>query len=244
MAIRARVLFQLAVLLVLVGGAFVPSASASVVVAAISYAGTISTTGTNTVTITTNGMSTSYNVNGAAISGSFTYDSVSGSGGVYTQTSLTPTLTLTVTSSNLPGGSITDKYPGQSLQYVATVTNPTGGGTHLALTGEFNTSPTYFNLVLVSSTTLPLTTLPTTSTITSDFSAKQSSLSFTDGVLGNPPMYSETFTVPVGNLVSLTATTPEPSSLVIVIVTSAVGALGFSVRSMRKRRRAVGALTA
>jgi len=103
-----------------------------------------------------------------------------------------------------------------------------------------NSGSTNFDLILGDTTngggfTSSNRPLPSSTTITNYFSPGHTTytptLILTDSV--QQPL-SEDFTVSINSLVA----TPEPSSLLIVGLTVATGALGFSVVSRLKRRKA------
>jgi len=249
MTIRARVLFHSAALLALVAGPFIPASSAGLL-ASVAYTGTIGTDTNNTNitdTVTINGIS--YSVLGDAVSGTFTYGApASGSNpnstGTYTLSSLSPAPTFTFTITGIAAGNstmplnFTDKYVANSTAYQGQVTWTSSTNTTLSLTGPMANTNVLFDLYLANTTggggySTKNLTLPGTSTITSDFNPSASNLLF-DFIGFN----SEDFYIPqLSTLVAL----PEPSSLVIVSLTSAIGAVGYSVSKWRKRRIASGA---
>jgi len=229
MRINARAFLPSTLLLSLVAGPFIPAASADL--AAVSYTGTIQSGGTVSIS------GTQYAVQGDKIKGTFTYAAPTpnpSSTGSYTLSGLSPAPTFTFTITSIASGNptqplgppaFTDNYVSGSTAYQAVVTS--SSTTNLSLTGPMAnstvTNPILFNLSLVDSTTATGLALPGTSTIVSFFSPTNSTLTLTDDVEGN----SESFTATID---SVAAIAPEPSSLLIAILTLVTGAVGFLIR--------------
>jgi hypothetical protein len=253
MRIRARVFLLSALLLSLVAGPFIPMASADPSFttgasgtippsgpAAIMYTGTISATGTNTVTIS----GTKYNVSGDSISGTFTYPATTTTpNGLYTFNGLSPAPTFTFTITKIATGNDThplgfrDFYSSGTYQAQVTFNSSDSGSfTTLALNGTMAnnpTNPSAFQLGLTdtsnsfsngaggtySSGTLPL---PNTATIKSFFSPPGT-------VVLDGPGDGEAFLASVDTLDPLSVA-PEPSSLLIATLTLVTGSVGFLIR--------------
>jgi hypothetical protein len=232
MKIRAQVLWQAMALLALLGGPFIPAASADLGgPAAIAYTGTINSGGY----IVMNGSTT--NVQGDAIKGTFTYSSqANNTNGIYTVSGLNPAPTLTITITAL---GLTDRYVSSPPAFVATVVS----GGSLTLTGETLDSNS-FSLKL-SGTGYNSLNLPTSSQITADLKPSASQLAltpFNPGIAGPGPImfpdsptpgFTANFTATVETVTAL----PEPSSLITVIISTASASVCFASRRLFRRSR-------
>ena len=230
MRINARAFLPSTLLLSLVAGPFIPAASADL--AAVAYTATIESGGT--VTIVSGTTSNTYAVGGDTIKGTFTYaaPTTNPSGTIspatYILSGLSPAPTLTFAISAIPSGNPMQPLgpPAFSDHYVSGTYGASvalSSTTTLSLTGPMNNAAVNFALILNSTTATGLA-LPGTTTIVNNFSPTNSKLMLSDvQTVGN----SESFTA---DITQVAAIVPEPSSLLIAILTLVTGAVRFLIR--------------